>query len=218
MKIKPSPTRRNVALDIETVSLDPAVPEGALSATTGRIACICLLIDDGNTIVESSLMNLDEEILLRQFWRAVRPSDLLIGFNLYAFDLQFIRQRSWILGVRPSRRIDLRRFYSQEFLDLMQLWSNWGATKFSSLEAVAGAMACGHKSGHGADVARWWAGADINEIVRYCQQDVRVTYRLFHKMMFKPIPAQLREQVDNSIETPHFATDDAIVSSSSWSS
>ncbi len=47
MRILPTPTRRNVVLDIETLSLDPADPQGALSALTGRIVCICLLFDDG---------------------------------------------------------------------------------------------------------------------------------------------------------------------------
>ena len=193
MKIKPTTTRRNVVLDVETVSLDPAVPDVALSVLTGRIACICLLIDDGEAVTEHAFIAPDEPVLLDQFWNEIRPTDLLIGFNLYAFDLPFIRQRCWVLGVRPSRRIDLRRFYSQDFLDLMQLWSNWGATKFPSLDALASALGCGHKAGHGADVARWWAGANISEVVQYCREDVRITYKLFFKMMFQPFPRRLSE-------------------------
>lgn len=82
MKINPKTTRRNVVLDIETVSLDPAVPDGALSAITGRIACICLLVDDGETVTERAFIDPEEAVLLGQFWNTVRPTDLLIGFNL----------------------------------------------------------------------------------------------------------------------------------------
>ena len=202
MKIKPTMTRRNVVLDIETVSLDPAVPDGALSALTGRIACICLLIDDGETVSERAFIDPDEAVLLDQFWNVIRSSDLLIGFNLYAFDLPFIRQRCWILGVRPSRRIDLRRFYSQDFLDLMQLWSNWGATKFPSLDAVAGALGGGQKLGHGSDVAQWFAGANISEVAHYCREDVRITYKLFFKMMFRPFPRRLSEVLGSDCGRP----------------
>ncbi len=47
MRIKPTPTRRNVVLDIETLSLDPVDSKGALSALAGRIVCIGMLFDDG---------------------------------------------------------------------------------------------------------------------------------------------------------------------------
>ena len=47
MLILPTPARRNVVLDIETISLDPLDSKGALSALAGRIVCICMLFDDG---------------------------------------------------------------------------------------------------------------------------------------------------------------------------
>jgi hypothetical protein len=56
MHIKPTPARRNVVLDIETVPIDPAIPDGALAAITDRIVCISMLIDDGQTISEQTLI------------------------------------------------------------------------------------------------------------------------------------------------------------------
>jgi hypothetical protein len=44
---KPSSRLRHVTLDIETISTQPENLKGALSALTGRVACICMLIDDG---------------------------------------------------------------------------------------------------------------------------------------------------------------------------
>jgi len=187
MRIKPSPSRRNVVVDIETVSLDPADPKGALSAITGQIVCICLLIDDGDQMREVTLIGAEAGIL-RNFWERVEPNDVFIGYNLLNFDLLFIRQRSWILGIRPSRKIDLRKFYSSDLIDLLQLWSNSGAQKYVSLGQVAGALGCGEKSAEGSRVAEWWQQGKIDEIARYCLQDVRITYLVFLKLMFQAIP------------------------------
>src|SRR5579884_805004 len=123
MRIKPTTQRRNVTIDIETVPLSSADHDGALSALTGRIVCIAMLIDDGRTVEDVALIDPDERSILTQFWEALRRTDLLIGYNILNFDLPFIRQRSWISSVKPSRRIDLRRYYTQDVLDLMQTWS-----------------------------------------------------------------------------------------------
>ncbi len=36
----------------------------------------------------------------------LQPTD---GHNLLEFDIPFIRQRSWILGIKPTRHIDCRK-------------------------------------------------------------------------------------------------------------
>jgi DNA polymerase elongation subunit (family B) len=192
MRIKPTPSRRNVVIDVETVSHDPSNPKGALSALTGRIVCICLLIDDGNQIQEVTLIG-NEAGLLRNFWNRVEPGDVFIGYNLMNFDLLFIRQRSWILGVRPSRRIDLRRFYTSDLIDLMQLWTNWGSQKYVSLDQVAEVLGCGTKSADGAQVAEWWQAGKIEQIAEYCRHDVRLTYLIFLKLIFEAIPPRLAD-------------------------
>jgi predicted PolB exonuclease-like 3'-5' exonuclease len=188
MRIKPTPSRRNVVIDIETVSLDPNDPKGALSALTGRIACICLLVDDGTYMKEVMLIGKNETGILRNFWADVQPGDVFIGYNVLNFDMLFIRQRSWLLGVRPSRKIDLKRFHTGDVIDAMQLWTNWGAQKYVSLDQLAGAMDCGSKSGAGDQVAAWWQSGQIDQIARYCMDDVRLTYLVFLKLMFQSIP------------------------------
>jgi len=115
MRFTAPTTRRNVFLDIETVSLHPEDEKGARSALTGRIVCICLLFDDGQQITEETLVNQDEAFLLSSFWSLIRTTDVFVGHNVFSFDLPFIRQRCWILGVRPSRRVDLRRGATRAF-------------------------------------------------------------------------------------------------------
>lgn len=194
MRIKPSPSRRNVVIDIETVALDPSDPKGALSAITGRIVCVCLLIDDGNEVREVTLIG-DEAGILQNFWEKVQPNDVFIGWNLLAFDLLWLRQRSIILGVRPSRKIDLKKYYSTEVIDLMQLWSNWGSQKFVSLDQIAGVLGCGSKTGDGAQVAEWWQAGQLEQIAQYCMNDVRVTYLVFLRLMLQAVPPRFTASV-----------------------
>jgi predicted PolB exonuclease-like 3'-5' exonuclease len=188
MRITPTLQRRNVFLDIETVALDPDDDKGALSAASGRIVCICLMIDDGQTIAEEAMIDQDENLIIRRFWDLVYAGDVFIGHNAFGFDLPFVRQRSWILGIRPSRRVDLRRFYTNDVIDTMETWSNWGATKFIGLDKLGGVLAVGGKTAQGSNVASWWANSDLRRIADYCRDDVRLTYRIFCKLMFQELP------------------------------
>lgn len=183
--LQAAPYRRIVALDIETVTLDPNVPKGALDALTGRIVCIGVLIDDGSTLKELAIASEDEAKILADFWSTVRPTDLFVGHNILDFDLCFIRQRSWILGIRPSRTLDLRRFYTLDLKDTMQLWCNWGFKKGVSLDALGAALGCGGKIGHGQGVQEWWAIRDVATIKEYCLQDVRLAYDIFHRLTYQ---------------------------------
>jgi len=189
--------RRIVVVDIETVPLNPSDPKGALDALTGRIVCIGLLFDNGEKVTETTIVDQDEHRLLEEFWAMVRPTDVLAGHNILEFDIPFIRQRSWIHGIQPSRPIDLRKYYTGDVIDTMQVWTNWGYKKGVTLDNLGGALGCGVKTGHGADVAQWWAARDLASIVSYCLEDVRLTYRVFCKLMYlapratqQPISAQ----------------------------
>ena len=186
LSLKPNQFRRLVTVDIETVSLNPSDVKGALDALTGRIVCIGLLIDDGEHIAEIALTDQDEGLLLRRFWDTVQPSDVLVGHNVLEFDLPFIRQRSWILGVAPSRQIDCRRYYTNEVVDTMAVWTNWGYKKGVKLEDLGCVLGCGQKNGHGTNVGVWWAARDVESIAKYCLNDVRVTYRVFCRLMYLP--------------------------------
>jgi len=106
--------RRTVVLDIETVSLDPNLAKGALDALTGRIVCVGMLIDDGAALSETAIASEDEAQILTEFWSTIRPADVIVGHNIHEFDVPFLRQRSWILGIRPTRTIDLRKFYTAD--------------------------------------------------------------------------------------------------------
>jgi len=159
--------RRTVVLDIETAALDHGDEKGALDAMSGRVVCIGMLIDDGQIVTEITLADEDERRLITEFWRTIAPSDVLVGHNVLDFDLRFLRQRSWILGIQPSRKVDTRKYYSADVIDTLQLWTNWGNKKGATLDALGLALGCGRKTAEGANVAQWWAERDIDSIGRY---------------------------------------------------
>jgi DNA polymerase elongation subunit (family B) len=180
--IRFSKDRRLVVLDIETAAFNAGT---ALDAMNSRIVCIGLLVDNGIGLQEIALVAEDEAHLLNEFWNIIQPSDLVVGHNIIDFDLNFIKQRSWILNVKPSRAFDLRRYYTTEVKDTLQMWTNWGFKKGVTLDALAAALGCGGKNGHGADVADWWAEGDFESIKEYCMNDVRVTYAIYCRLMYR---------------------------------
>jgi len=159
---------------LKTVALDPNLARGALDALTGRIV-----------LDEVAIADEDEAQILDRGPKFGQPADLIVGHNAHEFDVPFIRQRSWILGVRRSRTIDVRKFYTVDIKDTMQIWTNWGFKKGVTLDALGAALSCGQKSGHGMDVAQWWATRDLDAIKQYCLGDVRVTYLVYCKLTYQ---------------------------------
>jgi DNA polymerase III epsilon subunit-like protein len=188
---------RTVVLDIETAALDPTDEKGALDAMSGRVVCIGMLIDDQKTISEITLADEDERRLITEFWRTIVPDDVVVGHNVLDFDLRFLRQRSWILGIQPSRTLDTRKYYTADVIDTLQLWTNWsGNKKGVTLDALAAVLGCGAKTGNGAKVAQWWAERDLENIKAYCRQDARVAYQIFCRLTYRE-PKQFPSEVQS---------------------
>ena len=182
--------KRIVSMDIETVTLDSSNDKGALNPTAGRIVCIGLLLDDGEGTSEIAFVDEDEKSLIEAFWETVGRYDLLVGHNILDFDLMFIKQRSWILDIRPSWNINMKRFYTTEIFDTMQVWSNWafggnGPRRAITLNNLAQALRVGEKHGDGADVAELWERRDFEAIKRYCLTDVRLAYKIFCRLTYR---------------------------------
>ena len=181
-----SQSRRIAVLDIETVSLDPTDPRGALDAMTGRVACIGLLIDDGHQVHQQPIADLDEKKLLERFWAALGETDLFVGHGLLEFDLPFLRQRSWILNVQPSRTVDMRKYYTTSVFDTLAMWTNWSNNKRgATLDNIAWVLGCGRKNGHGSEVAAMWANREYVKLMDYCMSDCWLAYKVYCRMNYR---------------------------------
>jgi DNA polymerase III epsilon subunit-like protein len=209
MYTKPSTLSRHVVIDIKTVSNDPNDPEGALSAFTGRAVCICLMIDDGTELEELSLTDVDESVLLSNFWQILKMDDVLIGHNIMEFALPFLRQRSWIHDIIPSRHIDLRRFYDHEVIDVAQLWSTYGSTKKPSLDRLAQALDLSGAMAHGIQVCELWAAGERESVIEHCRDDVRIAFQAFLRLSFQSLPD--RYYNSTFISLPYRAAPDEVL-------
>ena len=196
---------REVVLDIETIPCSPsdwntlddelkkkflrdedsdedARKRTGLDPALGRVVCIGLLFVTGGELQPKMLSGEDEPALLTEFWKAIEPQDYVIGHNVISFDLPFIRARSVVCQVKPSRKFDLRRFSSDTVYDTQEVWSNWEWQRRPKLALLANAFGLGKKLGSGGEVEDWYERKDWQTIERYCEQDVRLTYEIYQRM------------------------------------
>jgi DEAD/DEAH box helicase domain-containing protein len=90
-------------------------------------------------------------------------ADLVVGYNSYGFDYPVLQQYTdkVILAELPS-------------LDIMrELQKRLGFRP--RLDSVASATLKVGKSANGLQAVRWWREGKIDEIIKYCEQDVVVT-------------------------------------------
>ena len=195
--------RRIVTLDLESVSLDPNDPRGALG-TGGKgvapgekmqIVVAGMFVDDGRRLTPVPVVDQDERRLLKNFWGTLRPDDTIVGHNVREFDLARIKQRSWIVGVEPSFDVSMAKYRENQVYDVMDMWTNWGRPDGASLDNISRALGVGKKTGHGSQVDQLWREERYRELLDYCMQDVHLTYLIYCRMKFRqPLDFNLPEQ------------------------
>ena len=144
---------RRIFLDIETLppencghpdcdGREPCPDEEyrklALLAEQGRVLCVGLIVEENGVITQQGVLgrdrsslrfHLDEAKTLRGVWRQFEDfdtrSDLVVGFNLFDFDLLFIYKRSIIHQVRPPVQLSFARYRSAPIYDVQREWERW---------------------------------------------------------------------------------------------
>jgi hypothetical protein len=195
-----------MVLDIETI---PAADEvldadeakkAALDALSGRIICIgSIVLDEFKAQSASSIVSDDEPELLREFWSKLRSENVksFVAHNGLSFDLPYIWKRSVINQVKPSFPLDLRRYRSDFVYDTMCMWGNWEIRGNVSLNALAGGLGLGAKSGSGEQVLQFWREGQHRRIAEYCLDDCWITYQCYGRMNFSPTTG--RSEVEETI-------------------
>jgi hypothetical protein len=134
----------------------------------------------------------DEERLgITAFWAAYKNEDKhgprLCGFNCYAFDINFLIQRSRYLGITLPP-VDRRKYDNRDMVDLFQLLT------FDNPQGVTSVMSRSLRSfarRFGIQVDDTVTGADIGALVeagdwaaveQHCAADVQTTYSLAKRM------------------------------------
>ncbi|MFA7256960.1 MAG: hypothetical protein WC047_05240 [Kiritimatiellales bacterium] len=161
-----------------------AVSKTALSGQHGRIGCIGWAWDEGEAC---ALLDQDEPSLLNRAFQEIERGmpkfgvPTVVGHNVVAFDIRFIWQRAFVLGVKvPSFIPRAPKPWDASVFDTMVQWA--GPRDLVGLDTIAKAMGMPGKTGSGADVAGMWQRGEFEALAAYCKSDIEVT-RAVHRRM-----------------------------------
>lgn len=119
-----------------------------------------------------------------KLWPLLESADLLIGFNSDYFDIPLLNK------YYPG---DLTKIKS---LDLLaEIKKSLG--KRIPLDAVAAGTLGVGKSSHGLQAVEWWKQGNIEDIRKYCEDDVRLTKEIYDYALAN---GKLKYQVVNEIK------------------
>lgn len=104
-----------------------------------------------------------------ELWKKIEQADVLIGYNSNHFDIPLLNK------YYPG---DLFAFKS---IDLMATIKDALGRRLS-LNNVAGATLGQRKSADGLLATQWWKDGEVEKVIKYCEQDVLVTRKLYEHM------------------------------------
>lgn len=165
----------------------------ALNPLYGRICAAVFVAPGANGELESLRFaagddDAEEAALIAGCFGVLRlDSARIVTWNGIAFDLPFLFKRAVILSV-PLRDVPVLSFWCKRYsagshIDLMQIWSGWNSQQYAKLDDVAGVCADDHKIKidfkEFPELVKTAEGRE--KILDYCEQDVRLTYKIFEK-------------------------------------
>ncbi len=218
--IETLPPEKNDAVNIDGEEISPSSEDDyrrlALDGDYGRVLTIGLIVEHDDQVIhrgvlgrerQTMMFHLDEARTLRGFWKLLKGfnvrRDLVIGHNLFDFDLPFLYKRSVIGRVRPSVELSFARYRSQPIFDTMHQWNKWSPRKYVSLDRLAKILGMESSKGQGIDGSRVYdkfcAGCH-GEIADYCMRDVELVRAIYYRMVSPddPQPSPLDAGVSDS--------------------
>jgi DEAD/DEAH box helicase domain-containing protein len=150
---------RKITFDIETTNtFDEA---GSSQAVDLDLAVVC--IHDSETNEYSHYF----KETLKDLWPIIEKADMLIGYNSDHFDVPL-----------------LNKYYSGDLttiksLDILKEIRASELGRRIKLDHVAQATLGEAKSGNGLESIVWWRNGEIQKVVDYCIQDVKVTKEVY---------------------------------------
>lgn len=153
----------------------------ALSALTGRVLAIGVKPLEGDWVI---LGQDNEADLLRDFWeRFSHTPGKWVGFNILGFDMPFLAQRSWVNKV-PVPFIRKSRYWTDELLDLREVWQMGNRQSEGSLDSIAKAFGLPGKTGDGKEFGKLWADpATKAKAEEYLRNDLALTEALYLRIV-----------------------------------
>lgn len=149
---------RKITFDVETKNMFSDVASN--DPVDLDISVVC--IHDSETDQYTSYLQED----FPKLWPILEQADMLITFNGDHFDIPL-----------------LNKYYSGDLLKIksLDLMAEVKKTlgRRIKLDTLAEATLGKQKSGHGLDAIAWWQSGEIDKIIKYCIEDVKITKELY---------------------------------------
>lgn len=183
--------RETGALPTDTEALSLYKNEAALSPIYGQIVCIScgIFAPDGSLRIKT--FQGEESEILKQFVKLVKEYNYkLVGYNV-PFDLPYIRKRflhhglTDYLSANQGLDVGVKPWeLTETTLDLLQVLKGVGWANESLEEACLLLNIPTPKKGDctGPKVSEYFHSGKINEIVEYCEEDVKATAQIYLKL------------------------------------
>lgn len=153
---------RKITFDVETKNTFQEVNSTESIALDISVVCI----HDSLTDEYSSFLQED----FNKLWPILEQADMLITFNGDHFDIPLLNK--YYSG-------DLTKIKSLDLL--VEVKKVLG--RRIKLDTIAEATLGINKSGHGLDAITWWRNGEIDKIIKYCIDDVKITKDIYDYAM-----------------------------------
>lgn len=149
---------RYVVFDLETQNIFQEVNSNDPTALDISVATV---YDSGTDTYTT--VTVDK---LHELWPIIEAADALVGYNSNHFDIPLLNK------YYPG---DLTQIKSIDLLE--DIKASLG--RRLRLDSVAQATVGAKKTADGLQAVRWWREGNIKDIIKYCEQDVKVTKEVF---------------------------------------
>lgn len=177
------------AIDNESATIEAAKADRRKKMSVSPEMCriVSLATARGSDPVEADCVDptdkkwhMKEAELLKKFWGLAGQAKVIGGFNSNGYDLPVIFMRSMLLGVAPSRKIDLTP-WKGETCDLMAL--RWPRGPAIGLKAWATMMGVPIEAGDvdGSMVEEMWRSGKLDKLKEYNRSDVSLVREIYRR-------------------------------------
>jgi len=160
--------QKNIIFDLETTGLDPL---------DSRIVCVS--INEIGTNEIRTFIDIDEKKVLTDFWETVGKNSKLIGFNSEGFDIPFLIKRSLI------NKIKINSFKSEDIRKTVNgFWYSYNSRSKGTLGDWAKILGMAVETDAGSAVPLLFAENKFDEIKMHCEEDIKITKKLYELCEF----------------------------------
>ncbi len=103
---------------------------------------------------------------LNKVWPIIESADALVGYNSNHFDIPLLN-KYYPGDLTSIKSIDILEYIKESLGRRLRL------------DSVAKATVGAKKSADGLQAVRWWREGEVDKVKKYCEQDVKVTKKVF---------------------------------------